>query len=197
MNDVGDRKFGATELVERIRAGDHQAEDQLIQRYGAKIEFVLRRHCRDPALVPDLYQETLIIALAALREGRLREAEKLGAFLHRTAMNLTTAEARTYQRRNTHTDQEAIEREASDFPSVSRHLEQEQLSTLIRRLLRELKKPRDQQILRRYYLSEEPKEAICAAMGVESRHFDRVLYRARQRFGELLQRYHGDFFDDY
>ncbi len=43
-------------------------------------------------------------------------------------------------------------------------------------------------MLYRYYLAEEDKAAICADLGLSSLHFNRVLWRARQRFKKLLER---------
>jgi len=60
-------------------------------------------------------------------------------------------------------------------------------STIVRRILKELKSERDRQILFRFYISEEDKEIICADLGLSSQHFNRVLYRARERFRELCQ----------
>jgi RNA polymerase sigma-70 factor (ECF subfamily) len=58
----------------------------------------------------------------------------------------------------------------------------------VRRLIRELPTDRDRQLLLRYYVSEEEKESLCADLGLDSLHFNRVLFRARQRFKEILER---------
>jgi RNA polymerase sigma-70 factor (ECF subfamily) len=36
------------------------------------------------------------------------------------------------------------------------------------------------------YVKEEEKDEICARLGIDSTHFNRVLFRAKQRFRELL-----------
>ncbi len=46
---------------------------------------------------------------------------------------------------------------------------------------------RDRQILYRFYIAEEDKERICADLDLSSLHFNRVLFRARQRFKDLLE----------
>jgi hypothetical protein len=40
----------------------------------------------------------------------------------------------------------------------------------------------------RYYLDDESKEEICAALGLSDEHFNRVIFRAKNRFRELLER---------
>jgi RNA polymerase sigma-70 factor (ECF subfamily) len=57
----------------------------------------------------------------------------------------------------------------------------------VRRLIGELDTDRDRQILYRFYIAEEDKERICADLELSSLHFNRVLFRARQRFKELLE----------
>jgi RNA polymerase sigma-70 factor (ECF subfamily) len=53
----------------------------------------------------------------------------------------------------------------------------------------ELPTARDRQLILRFYLGEEDKARLCADLGIESVHFKRVLFRARQRFKELLERF--------
>ena len=56
---------------------------------------------------------------------------------------------------------------------------------------------RDREILVRFYLQEEEKDAICRDLALEADQFDKVLHRARARLKELLES-HGlrksDFF---
>ena len=47
--------------------------------------------------------------------------------------------------------------------------------------------PRDREIVRRFYLDEEEKEAICRDLGLSPLHFDKVIFRARQRMRKLLE----------
>jgi RNA polymerase sigma-70 factor (ECF subfamily) len=57
----------------------------------------------------------------------------------------------------------------------------------VRKVLGELKSERDRQVLFRFYVAEEEKEKICASLGLTSLHFNRVLFRARERFRELYE----------
>lgn len=58
----------------------------------------------------------------------------------------------------------------------------------IRQVLRQLNSERDREVLYRFYIAEEHKEQICADLGLTNLHFNRVLYRARERFRELCER---------
>lgn len=184
-----------TELVRRIGAGDRSAEAELVRRYGAGLEFLLRTRVREPALAADLCQDALMIVIERLRRRPLDEPEKLAAFLRQTAINLSLGEARTHYRRNTHPDSEGIEGLADRAPLIADRIDREQLAQAVRALLAELNQPRDRQILRRFYLTEEPKASICALLDVTPEHFDRVLYRARQRFRLVLEAHCGPYLD--
>jgi RNA polymerase sigma-70 factor (ECF subfamily) len=187
VNDSPERVSTAAELVERIRSGDSAAEAALARRYGPRLDFILRRHVREPSLAADLRQETLIVVIERLRESGLDEPDKLAAFMHQTAINLARGEARTYYRRNTHPDAEAIDRAATAEPLLADRLAREELADLVTQLLTELRQPRDREILRRFYLGDESKDRICRSLGLSAAHFDRVLYRARQRFRQILE----------
>jgi len=66
------------------------------------------------------------------------------------------------------------------------HVSSEQVQRIVRTLLGELAVPRDREILVRTYLKDEDKAAICEKLGIDSAHYNRVLFRAKQRFRELL-----------
>jgi RNA polymerase sigma-70 factor (ECF subfamily) len=46
---------------------------------------------------------------------------------------------------------------------------------------------RDREIVKRFYLDEEDKERICGELGLSPVHFDRVIFRARQRMRAMLE----------
>lgn len=172
---------------ELIGNGDTRAETELARYFGPKIEFILRRRLRDPALAADLCQDTLIIVIERLRGKGIDDAEKLAAFIYKTAEYLANNHGRKRQRRNTYADTEQIEYAASETPLLADLVERDELANLVRETLSELSQPRDRQLLRRFYLMEEDKADLCREYDVTPAHFDRVLYRARQRFGELLK----------
>lgn len=176
----------AVALVERIRRGDEAAENALVERYQRGLLYKLRRMTGDPAAADDLLQETFRIVLGRLRERALEEPEKLAGFLLRTARNLFIADYRKRSRRGENREGLEPEHEVSSSPGqLSRVLRREQAET-VRQLLGELPTDRDRQILFRFYLAEDDKDDICADLGLSSLHFNRVLYRARQRFKDLV-----------
>jgi RNA polymerase sigma-70 factor (ECF subfamily) len=179
----------AADLVRRIRAGDAMAETELVERYSRGLLYMLRRTAVDPALAEDLHQEAFRIVLERLRERELEEPERLAGFLHRTAKNLFVAGYRKGARRKTDGEVEGMEAVPDPASGPLQETLRQEEAGLVRRLIGELDTDRDRQLLYRFYIAEEDKERICADLGLSSLHFNRVLFRARQRFKEILEEF--------
>lgn len=179
----------ATDLVRRIRAGEVNAEAELIELYSRGVLYLLRRLGVSQEVAPDLHQEAFRIALERLRGRGLAEPAGFVGFLHGTVRNLALAEQRKSARRRTDLDDKEVSRAAHPAPSQLQQALRKEESALVRHLIGELATDRDRQLLVRYYIAEEDKEQICADLGLDGVHFHRVLFRARQRFKELLERF--------
>lgn len=178
----------AAELAHRIRSGDRTAEEELVRRYSRGLLFHLRRTAGDPDLADDLHQETFRVVLERLRGEGIADPERLAGFILGTGRNLFLGGWRKRSRRGEGMSLDAVEVEPPDpVPGQLDRVLQEEEIRKVRRLIGELGTDRDRQILFRFYVAEEGKERICADLGLSSLHFNRVLFRARQRFKELLQ----------
>jgi len=176
----------STELVRRIGEGDRSAEEELVRRYQRGLVYLVRRRTGDSELALDIAQDTFRIALEKLRRGPLEQVDRVAAYLRGTALNLVIAQGRTQARRATTADSEAIEAVADEAAGPFDNVSSEQVQRIVRTLLGELAVPRDREILVRTYLKDEDKAAICEKLGIDSAHYNRVLFRAKQRFRELL-----------
>lgn len=176
----------AADLVRRISAGDASAEGELVERYSRGLLSLLRRLA--PELADDLHQEVFRIVLERLRKRALDEPAGLAGFLRGTARNLVLAERRKTARRRTDADDDELARAVHPAPSQLSEVLLDEEADTVRQLIHELPTDRDRQVLLRFYVAEEEKENVCAALGLDSLHFNRVLFRARQRFKDLLER---------
>ncbi|MEM8960555.1 MAG: sigma-70 family RNA polymerase sigma factor [Acidobacteriota bacterium] len=178
----------ATELVDRARAGDDQAAAEIFTRYQRGLLYLLRRWTGgDTELAEDLLQDTFGVVLERIREDGLGDPSRLAGFLHATARNLLRNARRKTLRRRTDADTDTIDT-ATDHRAGPLHstLRTEE-AQVVRQVIAELGTERDRQLLYRYYLAEEDKDAICSDLALDRVHFNRVLFRARQRFKTLWQ----------
>jgi RNA polymerase sigma-70 factor (ECF subfamily) len=179
-------------LVARIARGDPDAEREFVERFRRGVQVLVRRHCRpnDP-VVDDLAQEVLVDVLQRLREGALRDGDALPGYLRNAAVFAAQAEYRRRARRGETgiaVDPDSLDaRNGGGDVDPALGAQREQLARQVRQLLAETGTPRDREILRRFYLQEQERDEICAALGIEPDHFRRVLFRARERFATLAR----------
>lgn len=178
----------AADLVSRIRAGEHQAETELVERFGRGVLMILRRSTRNAAVCDDLYQDTFRIALEKVRQGDLRDSEKLAAFICSVARNLVIEYFRRTARQENLTELAEAERPLHSAPNQLDAVLQKEKAAVVRQVINELPTDRDRQVLFRFYVVEDDKDRICADLGLSSLHFNRVLHRARERYRELYER---------
>jgi RNA polymerase sigma-70 factor, ECF subfamily len=176
------------DLVSRIRAGDQEAEAELVERYKRGVRIIIRRETGDAAIADDLYQETFCLLLEKIRRGEIREPEKLSGFVCSVARNLVIGHFRRAARQETLTGTEEITSLPHLAPNQLEGLLRKEKVELVRQVLKEMPNQRDIQVLFRFYIAEEEKEKICADMGLTSAQFNLVLHRARERYRELYLR---------
>jgi len=181
-------QLSCSEIAQRIRAGDKQAEAELSRRFSQGIIQIVVKLTGNYAVAQELCQETLIITLTRLRTQPLEDPEKLPAFVAQIARNLVMSERRKSRRRRTDTDSEAIEQASDDSPGQVEDAQRDSAASAIRIVLSEMRSTRDRLLLVRYYLQDEDKRVICEELGLSEPSFNVVLFRARARFLELLQK---------
>lgn len=181
---------GLAGVVARIVAGDRRAEQELVEQFGRGIRALARRHCRpnDPA-ADDIAQDVIVGVLERIRAGAIHDPAALPAYIRTAIVHAASAE---YRRRR---DRPGVEAHSAVAEAVAPHsdpharLEGERLQWVFLRLLDELPVARDREVPRRFYLRDEDKRSVCAALGIDEGHFHRVVHRARQRFRDILVRH--------
>src|SRR5579862_4386001 len=116
------------DLVRQIGSGnDREAEAELFRRMAPRIRLYGLRHLRDEHAADDLAQQVLITTLLALREGRLREPEKLASFVLGTCRMTILDLRRGAQRKEHLLEQFGADLLATVQPSVP-YLDHERLT---------------------------------------------------------------------
>jgi RNA polymerase sigma-70 factor, ECF subfamily len=147
---------------------------------------LILRRVRDPELAADILQDAAVTTLEKLRRGEIADPENLGGYLYRVALN----HLRNHRRkdRSTLSSPEAL----GELRASEDHVEWEfvwgrQWATAARRMLEEMPVARDREVLVRFYLDDEDREKICRELRLSEEHFNRVIFRARNRFRELIE----------
>lgn len=183
----------AAEMVRRIRAGDREAEAELVEHFRRGLSLLLRRLTRDPALAEDLLQDTLALTLQKIRQGEVREPDRLAGFVRSLARNLWIADRRKEARYvGLDLDEGDNDRPARQLPdpgpAPSDLALAKEEARQVERLLSELRFDRDRELLRRFYLSEQSREEICEDLDLAPERFNQLIFRARERLRELWER---------
>ena len=182
-----DRGDAPEDLVRRIRGGDRSAEEEMVARYRRPILIVLSGARRDASAIDDLFQDTFRLAIEKIQSGAIRDPGKLPAFLCSLARNLTIEHFRRVARHPAAPppDESSIpDRAAGPFEEAARS----ERAAIVQRVLAELPSNRDRQILYRFFIAEDDKERICRDLGLSCLHFNRVLFRAQERYRELYRK---------
>jgi RNA polymerase sigma-70 factor (ECF subfamily) len=150
---------------------------------------LILRRVRDPEVAADILQDAAVTTLEKLRNGEIAHPENVGGYLYRVALN----HLRNHRRK----DRSAISSADAldDLPASENDADWEsvrgrQWATAARQLLEEMPVARDREVLVRFYLDDEEREEICRALRLSEEHFNRVIFRARNRFRELIE-HHG------
>jgi RNA polymerase sigma-70 factor, ECF subfamily len=168
-----------TALVNRIINGDAAAEEELVALFKDPVFHIIRRIANNTSMVEDFSQDTFLTVIRKIRKGDLRQAESLGSFVAAVARNHTIEQMRVIRRRASE-DLEHADQVADTSSDPLKNLQRSAQIGEIRDVMEELI-PRYRELLLRFYINEEPKEKICADLGLTSGQFDGVLHRARKR----------------
>jgi RNA polymerase sigma-70 factor (ECF subfamily) len=181
-------------LVKRIASGDVSAEAEMVSRYGRGLHYLLKRKARDAALAEDLYQDTFRTAIEKLRGDSIGDPERLAGYLCGIANNLVIAHQRKQARRATESDSDLVAAVPDEALVPEALIAREHVASAVHDLLAELDQERDREILRRFYVLEQPKAIVCKELDLDDDLFNGVLHRARRRFRQLVlqhERAHG------
>ena len=151
--------------------------------FSELIQLKLRSRLRSPQAIEDVRQETFTRVFAALHGGKVRQPERLGAFVNSMCNNVLLEHYRASSR-----DSSLEDEDQEDFPAISVDLlgalAAKQLGEKIREILEEMPE-RDRRLLREVFLEERDKDAVCRDFGVDRDYLRVLLHRAKLSFKSL------------
>ena len=176
-----------TSLVDRIRAEDRGAMEELYRLFGRGIRFYLCRQL-GPQELDDKVHDTFLIVVQAIQRGDLREPERLMGFVRTVVKRQVSAsiEQAVQSRRDMQDLEQGIGiSDTGQTPEES--VIRRQMAEIMAAILRGISQ-RDREILTRFYLLEQPQDQICQEMSLSDTQFRLLKSRAKARFGELGRR---------
>ena len=167
--------------LDRLCSGDFRTESHFVVYFSELIQLKLRSRVHSTHAIEDLRQETFARVFTALRsEGRVKQPDRLGAFVNSVCNNVLLEYYRSSSRENLIEGEEVtdVPDPSLDVVSILSHKEMEQS---VRQVLDELPE-RDRRLLREIFLEERDKDAVCQDFGVDRDYLRVLLHRAKQAF---------------
>ena len=169
------------ELARRIGTGnDRDAEAELYRRMAPRVRLYGLRHLREEQAAQDLVQQVMITCLEALREGRLREPEKLASFVLGTCRMTVMDQRRGAQRKERLLEQFGAEFEAAVEPSAP-FLDQEHLARCMQGL-----KERDRAVIVMSFYAEQTGSEVAVSLSISEANVRVIRHRAIQQLRECM-----------
>jgi RNA polymerase sigma factor (sigma-70 family) len=156
--------------------------------FAKGIRYFLLRNL-GPDDLDDKVHDCFVIVAQAIRNGDLREPERLMGYVRTVVRRHIAASIEdAISRRRTTVEFEDSVFSVSDWKNnPEQNLLARQRAEIARRVFNGVSR-RDREILRRFYLLEQPQELICQEMGLSYNQFRLLKSRAKARFGKLGQR---------
>lgn len=173
--------------VERIRAGDSEAQKVLYQNLmsGARLFLQRRLGIQD---VDDRLHDLFVIVVEAIRRGELREPERLMGFVRTVLVRRVAFEiSRIVRARELSVDLDSAPDLTTADPTPEQETAHRQTVMLMMRVLGKMKK-REYEVLTRFYLREQPPERIRLELGLTENQFNLLKSRAKARLTKLVER---------
>jgi len=180
-----------TRLVQRVHDGDPAAMEELYGIFAKGIRYFLLRNL-GPEDIDDKVHDCFVIVTQAIRNGELREPERLMGYV-RTVVKRQIAgsiDVAVQQRRNRVEFDDTLFTVSDWRDNPENSFMAQQRADIARKVLNGVSK-RDREILKRFYVMEQPQEQICVEMGLTYNQFRLLKSRAKARFGELGKRLAG------
>jgi RNA polymerase sigma factor (sigma-70 family) len=162
-------------------------EEALIAEYREELVDNLSRLIRSRSRAEDLAHDAIITTIKKVRGTGLDSPQSLPGYLQKTAYYIYLGSFRRLGNQVELVD--SFDHVESESLSPECDLSLCEFARAVRKLIDELPCERDQQILRRRYLQDEPKHSICEVLELSPDRFDTVIGRARMRLKKIALRH--------
>jgi RNA polymerase sigma-70 factor (ECF subfamily) len=170
--------------LQRLADGDASVEEHFHKYFGELIFIKLRARQYASHIIEDIRQETFLRVFQALRKEGIRQPERIGAFVNSVCNNVVLEFIRSGSRFTLTED--APEKADQTSNSEQQMIERERRAH-VHQLLSEMSS-KNQRLLTAVFLDERHPDDVCKEFGVDRNYLRVLLYRARTRLKEALQK---------
>lgn len=183
-HEPNDTALDEVGLARRIaEAGTRRApgaETELYRRLAPRVRLYGRKHLRDDHAAADLVQQVLLMTFERLREGRLRDPERIVSFVFGTCRMVVLDLRRGHARR-----ERLLATYGEDVPVVDPSAPPELDRDRLRHCLEELPE-RERSVLVMTFYEEAPAQAVAKALGLSEGNVRVIRHRGLQRLRECV-----------
>ena len=167
--------------LERLRAGDLRTHEHFGSYFGTLIKLKLRSRLQSKEAIEDVRQETFVRFYAALRDGKILHAERLGSFMNSVCNNVLLEHYRASARYGPVDQDAAREEPRAGEVDIVTQLTARETEQKVRDILQQLPE-RDRRLLREIFLEERDKDEVCRDYGIDRDYLRVLLHRAKKSF---------------
>lgn len=168
------------DYLNRLQQGDSATQEHFVAYFSTLLRIKLAYRMK-PEQVDDTRQETFERFFRALQEGKIREPERLGAYVLSICKYVIKEDFRKKTRECLSIDSDddiCLPTFSVDMVGLISAKEKEQE---VRHILDELSE-HDRKLLRAIFLEERDKDEVCAEFGVSREYLRVLVHRAKQEF---------------
>lgn len=145
----------------------------------------------------DIAHDALVSVLCRLRREEVADPDRLEGYVRRTTKYISLAYLRRHGVSRTHVVAEIPEEVAGSTKDTLAEVLNKELDNRINNLVEHLDVDRDKVVIKGHYLDDLSKSDLCSQLNLNSRQFDRVAHRARQRLRRLVEQRTPELLEEY
>ena len=172
------------QVVTQIQNGDPAGQETLYSVFTRGLKYFMGRQLGSQDL-EDRLHEVFIVVVKAIQGGSLREPERLMGFVRTVAKRQVVGqiERAVHARTKEAPLENGMHSPDEDLDPERRAISQ-QHNAIVAKAMAKLK-PRDREILQRFYLREQSQEQICEEMHLSVTQYRLYKSRAKAHFGDF------------
>jgi RNA polymerase sigma-70 factor (ECF subfamily) len=176
-----DLELTDADLVRQIGMGSAgDAEAELFRRMAPRIHLYGLRHLRDEHAAQDLVQQVLLATIESLRQGRLREPDKLASFILGTCRVTVIDLRRNAQRRQRLLDQFGPDHLAPS-PFSLPNLDHDRLTRCVQSL-----REKERSVVVMSFYQEQSSAELASFLGISEANVRVIRHRAIRQLRECM-----------